>query len=175
MAQTGVGVDLGDGSVGVADPEEVPQQGQAVLEDRVEGPDRLGDLGPGGGRVVAVENAEQGPQELQHRQERCSCAWARACAVNTSSPGPAPFAELVARRLFPTPGPATIPTNWPSPRAPARAASSVAISCSRPTNREKPRAAATSSGVRRTRPIRSNTSMGVGAPFTVIGPRSRIW
>ena len=96
LAQAGLGVDLGGGSVGVADAEEVPQQGQGLLQDRVEGPDRLRHLGPGGGRVVAVGDAEQGPQEIEHRQERSGLGVGQGVGgEHLDSAGPAPFGELV--------------------------------------------------------------------------------
>src|SRR5215208_7094376 len=77
------------------------------------------------------------------------------------------------RRLLPVPGSATTPTTWPPSRERSYAASSASSSASRPTKRDKPRTADTSSRVRALpTPLSAYACTGSWTPLTWSSPTS---
>ena len=132
------------------------------------------DRGPRRRGVVVLGDPELGPEDLEHRHERHRRAWARPWAAEHLDPsGPAPLGELVAETALAHPRPRHHADDLAvALAARAKAASRAAISPRPgPTNREKPRAAATSSGVRSApRPTSSKTVDRLAAPLGSLRP-----
>ena len=132
----------------------------------------------GSSRAVAIPDPEEGAPQLQHGQQRDRLPVRDAAALEDRDPARATAldelgaqAALAGARLGDDADHLTV-----AARARSSAASSPAISRSRPTNAESPRARERSKRVRNDPTAsRPKTRTGSLTPLTVIRPRSWSW